>query len=161
MKLIPSLLAGALALGMTGVAVAGTATTTFPVTATVDSACSVVAQNLQFPNVGNISAESGFAGASAQTSIYLTCNDSNATPVTLELDAQPLTNVGDGTTVMAYGLFQDASLTTPWGTTAQGESQEVAGGLGQKVLTVYGQIPAQPNVIAGFYEATINITATY
>jgi hypothetical protein len=74
MKLLPSLLAGALMLGLAGVAEAGTATTTFPVTATVVPACAVSAQNITFPSVGNISSASGFTGVQAQTTLNLECN---------------------------------------------------------------------------------------
>jgi spore coat protein U-like protein len=146
--------------GLTGAAVAGTSSATFPATATVVPACAVSAANLQFANVGNISSASGFAGSQAQTTISLACNDATLN-ATVELDKQPMVNATDGTTVLAYNLFQDASLTTPWGTTAQSEAKTLAATYGIQSLTVYGQIPAQPNVVAGAYAAPVNVTVSY
>lgn len=145
---------------MTGSAFAGQSTATIPVTATVVPACSISAQNLQFADVGNISAESGFAGEQAQTTLSLTCNSSGMN-ATVELDKQPMLNVSDGTTALSYSLFQDAALSLPWGTVADSTAKILTASYGQQNLTVYGQIPAQTNVIAGAYSAPVNVTVTY
>lgn len=160
MKLVPSLLAGALLLaGLTGSAIAGTATTTIPVTATVIPACAISAANMNFTAVGNISSSSGFTGSTSQTSLTVTCNASVS--ATIELDKQPMLNTTDNTSVITYNLFQDAAMTLPWGTATASQAKTLAAAYGSAKLTVYGQIPAQNNVVAGTYSAPITATVTF
>jgi len=161
MKLIPSLLAGALALGMTGAAVAGTATTSLPVTATITQACAITATNMQFADLTSLSADSGFTGATSQTNIALTCNDANMNAV-IELDAQPMVNLASpADPAITYNLFQDAARTLPWGTEADGTAMTLASVYGKTDLNVFALIPIQDNVVAGAYSAPINVTVTY
>lgn len=160
MKLVPSLLAGALLVGLTGSAFAGEASSTIPVTATVIPACAITAANMQFAAVGNISPESGFAGETTQAVLALTCNDTSLS-ATVELDKQPMLNSTDGVTAISYNLFQDAALSLPWGTTADNTAMTLVSAYGANPLTVYGQIPAQPNVVAGVYSAPITATVSF
>jgi spore coat protein U-like protein len=123
-------------------------------------ACAVSAQNITFPSVGNISSASGFTGVQAQTTLNLECNQTGLS-VTVELTTAPMLNATDGKTTIAYGLFQDAGLTTPWGTKALSQAKVIAAAYGQQNLTVYGQIPAQSNVVAGVYSAPVTVNVSY
>lgn len=143
---------------------AATATNTFQVTATVNSACSVTATNLVF-GVYDPSA----AANDKTSTVTVTCT--LATGYDIGLSA----GVAAGATVMTrqmkesalpdlinYSLFSDASRTVNWGNTVGTDTVNVASALGTpEVHTVYGRIPAGQYVTAGSYSDTISVTVTY
>jgi spore coat protein U-like protein len=150
-----------------GFAHAGTATTTFAVTATLQATCSTTATALAFPGY------TPGGGAIAQTStVSVKCTKNS--PYTVALNggsttggsvAQRLMNFGGNT--LQYNLYTTVSHATVWGD-ASGTSVTQAGtGAGlatANVLTVYGQVPdstANQLAVPGTYSDTITVTVSY
>jgi len=146
---------------------AGTATTTFAVTATVQSTCSVTATGLAFPNY------TPGGGAVLQTStVSVKCTKN--TPYTVALNggqtsggtiAQRL--MGSGANTLQYNLYNDNTYTTVLGD-GSGTSKTVTGtGSGvatPNTFTVYGQLPdsaANQAAVPASYTDTITVTVNY
>ena len=145
------------------IGIAATATTTFQVTATVLSVCTVSATNLAF---GNYDASSGTPNDASST-VTTTC--SNTTGYTVALNA----GTGSGATVavrrmtngantLDYSMYTTAGRTTVWGdgTLSTVTQAGTGNGTGQ-ALTVFGRIPTGQYVTAGSYTDTVTATVTY
>jgi len=155
-------LLGFLALGLASApaaAQADPATTTFGVSATVLKDCIVSATALAFGN---------YTGAvnSAQSTVTVTCT--NTTTYTVGLGpglASGATvttrQMQNGTALLNYGLFSNATWTTNWGNTSATNWVSGTGNGAAQPLTVYGQIPAGQYVTPGSYTDTIAVTVTY
>ncbi|MGD0096275.1 MAG: spore coat protein U domain-containing protein [Terracidiphilus sp.] len=152
---------GFLALGLASTpAVAATATTTFNVTATVNSNCTVSAGALGF------GAYSG-AAINASSTISVTCT--NSTPYTVGLN-QGLTTGATVTTRqmgitqpaggLNYSLLTGSYTGTNWGNTT-GSWVAGTGNGALQPLTVYGVLPAGQFVTPGSYTDTIQVTVSY
>lgn len=149
-------------LGLTStsaVAQANPATTTFGVSATVLKDCIVSATALGFGN---------YTGAvnSAQSTVTVTCT--NSTTYTVGLGPGLATGatvttrqMQNGTNLLNYGLFSNATWTTNWGNTSGTNWVSGTGNGAGQALTVYGQIPAGQYVTPGSYADTIAVTVTY
>jgi spore coat protein U-like protein len=144
---------------------AATKTTTFQVTATVNSACSVSATDLAF---GVYDPTSAIANDNTST-VTVTCT--LATPYDIGLNE----GVAAGATVTTrkmkhasladlinYSLFSDTGRTTNWGNTVNTDTVHVASATGAaENHTVYGRIATGQYVTAGSYADTITVTITY
>lgn len=141
---------------------AATTTTTFQVTATVGSACTVAAADLGFGAYNPLSP----IATSATTTITVQCTLLSA--YTIGLNA----GTGSGATAavrkmtksadtLNYSLYQDPVHLLVWGETIGTDT--VAGvGTGLAVPhVVYGQIPASQNVNTGAYADTITVSVNY
>lgn len=145
------------------VGLAATATTTFQVTATVLSVCTVSATNLAF---GNYDATAGAPNDNTST-VTVTC--SNGSPYTVALDAGTGTGatvavrrMSNGGNTLDYSMFTDAARTTIWGDTTLGTVDQAGTGNGAaQNYTVYGRIPTAQFVAAGNYADTVTATVTY
>jgi spore coat protein U-like protein len=135
------------------------ATTTFGVSATVLKDCIVSATALAFGN---------YTGAvnSAQSTVTVTCT--NTTTYTVGLGPGLATGatvttrqMQNGTALLNYGLFSNATWTTNWGNTSATNWVSGTGNGSGQALTVYGQIPAGQYVTPGSYTDTITATVTY
>lgn len=161
-KLLGFVCAAAL-VAMPAVGVAATATTTFQVTATVLSVCTVAATNLAF---GNYDASSGAPNDNSST-VTVTC--SNGSAYTVALDA----GTGSGATVavrrmtnggntLDYSMYTTAGRVTVWGDgTLSTVTQAGTGNGAGQGFTVYGRIPTGQFVTAGNYSDTVTATVTY
>jgi spore coat protein U-like protein len=143
---------------------AATKTTTFQVTATVNSACSVSATDLAF-GVYDPSA----AADDNTSTITVTCT--KGTAYNIGLDA----GIASGATVTTrqmkhdtladlinYSLFSDASRTVNWGNTPSTDTVDVGSATGAaEKHTVYGRIATGQYVTAGDYSDTITVTVSY
>ena len=150
-----------------GLAEAATTTTTFAVTATVQSTCSAAAPALAFPAY-----TPGGGAQIGNTNISVKCTKNtgftvalNAGATTGETYAQRL--MASGANTLQYNLYTSATLGTIFGDGTAG-TQTVAGtGLGVATansVTVYGQVPdnvANQAAVAGAYADTITVTVTY
>lgn len=136
-------------------------TTTFQVTATVASVCTISANALPFGTYTG-------SASSLNTTISVTCNQT--TPFNVGLNAGAATGAtvtarkmtGPGGATLNYALYQNSSLTTNWGNTVGTDT--VSGsttGTTADLLTVYGSIPAGQSVTPGAYADTITATVTY
>ncbi len=63
--------------------------------------------------------------------------------------------------LLNYGLYQNATHATNWGTTTGTDTVPGTGNGAAQVLNVYGQIPAGQLIAAGSYADTITATITY
>lgn len=141
---------------------AAVATTTFQVTATVGSACTVTAADLAFGAYNPLSP----TPTTATTTVTVQCTLLSA--YTIGLSA----GTGSGATVamrkmtkgadtLNYSLYQDVAHLLVWGETIG--TNTVAGvGTGLAIpTTVYGQIPASQSVATGAYADTITVSVNY
>lgn len=146
-----------------GSAFAATTTTTFQVTATVLSACSLNAGTLAF---GNYSPASG-TDTDASSTINVTCT--LLTPYTLKLNGGSVANNINGrmmdagaATDLGYQLYNNAGRTTVWGDGTTGSTVASTGlGLVARQHTVYGRIVAGQDVPTGSYVDTITVSLDF
>lgn len=163
MKVSKSVMAAIVAASLLPLAaMATTSTSTFQVSATVSSSCSMTTSNLSFGTYDPLAV----LATAATTSVSVTCN--LLTPYTVALDggstaasisARAMTD-GSGHN-LPYQLYSDATHLTVFGDGTTGST--VAGtGTGLAVgTTVYGQIAAGQSVPNGSYADTITVTLTF
>lgn len=136
-----------------------TSTSTFQVTATVASSCTVTATSLAFGNYT-------LAQLDGTSTITATCT--NGTTYTIGLDAgtfsgattSTLRMTGPSAAGLSYSLFSDSGRTTNWGN-ATGSWVSGTGTGAAQVLTVYGRIPANQTALIGSYTDTVTVTVTF
>jgi spore coat protein U-like protein len=144
--------------------VASTTTTTFNVTATVISSCSVSASDLAFGNYNPLTA----LATTGTTTITVTCSllapyniglavGTNGSSVT----ARKMKITGGGSDLLNYSLFRDAAHLLNWGNTVGTDTLALVGTGLPVGSTVYGNIAAQQNVSVGSYADTITVTVTF
>lgn len=144
---------------------AGTATTTFQVSATIADTCSIAALPLAFGAYDQLS----LTPKDSTTTITVKC--SLNVPATISLDnGLPSGNpssrtMKQGSDELNYALFSDAARQQNWATTANEVVAFAGKGLGPAdaaSLTVFGRIPAGQNTIGkGSYLDTITATISY
>lgn len=139
-----------------------TTTTTFQVTATVGSACTVTAADLAFGTYNPLDA----AAKSGTTTVTVQCTLLSAYTIGLDEGTGSGATVAvrkmtKGTDTLNYSLYQDAAHLSVWGETVGTDT--VAGvGTGLAIpTTVYGQIPASQSVNTGVYADTITVSVNY
>jgi spore coat protein U-like protein len=152
-----------------GVAQAGTATTTFAVTATVLSTCSATATALAFPNY-----TPGAGAVTANSTISVKCTKNS--PYTVSLNTGATTGdaftqrlMASGTNYLQYNLYTTAAFATVFGdgtgTTANSGTLTGSGVATANTTTVYGQLPDsttnQAAVPSTAYADTITVTVAY
>lgn len=150
-------------LGYAAVVPSATDSTTFTVTATVSTACSISAANLNF---GTYDILAGI-DTDATTTVTVTCT--SLTGYDIGLDA----GIGTGATVatrvmedgssntLNYTLYQDTLRSTVWGNT-QGSDTISGTGTGLAIPhVVYGRIPTGQTPPPGTYTDTITATVYF
>ena len=150
-----------------GIAQAATTTTTFAVTATVQSTCSATAATLAFPNY-----TPGGGAQIGNTSISIKCTKN--TPFTVTLNAGSTTGdtflqrlMGSGANTLQYNLYTSAALGTVFGDGTGGTGTVPGTGLGvatTNTVQVFGQVPDNATnqaAVPGAYTDTITVTVTY
>lgn len=151
------------ALWATQPASAQTATTTFPVTATVLTSCSVTANPLAFGSYNPTAA----TPLDATTTLSVLCTVGTSFTVGLNAGTAPAATVttrqmSNGTNRLNYALYQEAGRTTNWGNTpGTNTPAPTTAPIAASSLTVYGRVPAGQNVPAGNYTDTITVTVNY
>jgi len=136
-----------------------TTTSTFQVTATVASSCTVTATSLAFGNYT-------LAQLDGSSTITATCT--NGTTYTIGLDAGSFAGAttstrrmtGPSASGLSYSLFSDSGRTTNWGNVAGSWVSGTGTGAAQ-VLTVFGRIPANQTALIGSYTDTVTVTVTF
>jgi spore coat protein U-like protein len=150
-----------------GALAAITAPVDLAVTASVKASCSVNAASINFPAYDPIADDS--ASRSAQTDLSITCTKGHGANIALGIGANH-----DGTSrrmknvlsadFIAYGLYQDATMTIPWGSTIGTDTASYVG-KGKTAdttsVTVYAMIGAGQDAVAGDYADTVTITINY
>ena len=142
--------------------IAATATTTFTVSATVQSICAVNATPLSF---GSYDA-SAASPNDATSTVTATCSNSTVFDVSLDeglgsalVTTRKMTNGGN---TLSYNMYTTSARNTIWGNGTIGSATQsgVGDGTGQ-VFTVYGRIPQGQYVTPGGYSDTVTATVTY
>lgn len=157
-----------LALGVSGAAIAGTASDDLAVSASIAANCTIDASSgLAFgaydPIVTNKSVDLEGDGT-----ISVTCTNGSA--VTIELNgglnedgaapAAPARRMADGANFLSYTLFSDAGRTALWATGAAVDVEDTGTGVVSS-HTVYGSVAADQNVPVGNYADTVSATVTF
>ena len=145
-------------------AMAGTATGTLSVSASVAAVCVIGNATLAF-GVYNPTAA---VAATANTTVTLTC--SLGTPYNIGMSA----GAGAGATTalrvmtatggtLGYKLFRDAGLTLNWGNVVGTDTLSGTSSASALINTIniYGQIPAGEAAAIGSYTDTVTMTVTY
>ncbi len=137
-----------------------TATTTFSVTSTVLSACTISANALNFGTYSGVLINS-------TSSVSVTCTKTTAYNVGLSAGlatGATVTNrsmTGPSSALLGYKLFSNSGYTTNWGNTVGTDTLAGTGSGALQALSVYGQVPAGQYVRPGSYTDTITATVTY
>jgi spore coat protein U-like protein len=150
-----------------GIAQAATTTTTFAVTATVQSTCSATAATLAFPNY-----TPGGGAQTGNTTISVKCTKN--TPFTVALNVGSTTGdafaqrlMGSGANTLQYNLYTTSGLATIFGDGTGGTGTIAGTGLGvatANAVQVFGQVPDSATnqaAVPGAYSDTITVTVTY
>lgn len=153
---------------LAGSASAGTNTVTFPVTATVNSNCSISAVGLAFGNYDPLSANAS-SPLTATNTLQVACVK-GVTP-TVGLDVGQNSTHASGTTRamagstgmwLSYELYKDSAHTQVWGNSGSGlDTLGTASNTTPVAVTVYGQIPGAQMVSVGSYTDTITASVNF
>jgi len=137
-----------------------TVTTTFGVSATVQSTCLISATALAFGTYTGVV-------DNATSTVTVTCTNTTAYNVALSpglFSGATVTTrkmAGPSSSSLNYSLYSNSGMTTNWGQTSGTDT--VAGtslGVSQNII-VYGQIPASQYVTPGSYADTITASIIY
>src|SRR5574340_301566 len=153
--LLNALLYPAIAMIGATTAAAAPAQTTFQVTSSVPSVCTVTAAGVDFGAYRGMQLD-------LASSITVTCN--KGTPYQIGLDngihySAPHRRLKHRTTdnYLIYELYRDAGRTTRWGNDEASSVHMTADGEAQQI-TVYGRVPAGQTGLIGSYSNTTTVT---
>lgn len=151
---------GSLVPAIPGPALAGTATSTISVSATVITLCTIVTLPLAFGNYASTSA------SNAVTNITVTCSLSVPYTVGLGLGGgtgatAAVRKMSNGANLLSYGLYSNAGMTTVWGQTAGTDMIAGTGSGLAQLLPVYGQIPSGQTVATGAYTDVVTASLNF
>lgn len=138
-------------------AMAATATGNMSVIAGILANCQVV-------TVGSLDFGTTITSLSSplDTTADISVNCTNSTPYSVALDkgtygtSTSARAMKNGTAVLNYEIYQDASRSVPWGDTTNTKSGTGTGS--NQTITVYGRIPTQTLPAAGIYGDTVTVT---
>lgn len=143
-------------------ALAGTATTTVAVSATVTNSCTITAAALAF---------GAYSGALLTGSTTFSPNCTSGAAWTVDAD-KGLNQTGvsgsyqrrlvNGSAFLNYNLFTDSARTINFGsTTTSGQTIAGTGTGAAQSTTFYASIPAQTGTLSGTYNDTVTLTVTF
>lgn len=154
-----------LSLIITPAAFAATATANLSISASVAAVCTVSTSPVAFGAYDPVVANAA-AALNANGSVTVACTKGASATVDLGVGG----NLSGGSRRMAaganflnYALYQDAALTTVWGSGMTGGSTKTYNSTSKAptALTVYGSIPAGQDVAVGSYADTVVATVNY
>jgi spore coat protein U-like protein len=154
---------------LSSAAFAGTATTTFNVTATVIKNCTISAANINFGNYDPLVAN---AATPLDLSSTVTVACTKGTVATVGLDAgqnaanatgatRAMTSGGGSPSYLSYEIFKDSGHTTVWGNAGAGLVSYTAASKASVALNDYGRILAGEDQPVGAYSDTVTATITF
>lgn len=160
-SVLPAAFVGVLALSLTPISASASTsiTTTFAVTATVQSTCIVSASPMAFGT---------YTGAVSNSTSTVSVTCTNTTPYTVGLNPGSASGAtvttrqmtGPSSALLNYALYSDSSRSVNWGNTT-GSWVSGTGSGAVQALTVYGQVAAGQFASPGAYTDTITATVTY
>lgn len=167
MSLFIRRLAVACTLLASGTVIAGTATNSFQVTATVISSCLVSGSTLNFG--GSIDPLTSAVPVDGTSALSIQCT--NTTPYSVALNAGVNATgasnfsgraMKSGSNSLAYQLYTDAARSTVWGDGTASSTTNGGTGTGlTQSMNIYGRIPSLTGAVPGGYTDTVTITVTY
>jgi spore coat protein U-like protein len=148
-----------------GGAEAGTVTTTFNVTANIQTSCSITATELEFGTYDKNTA----TPLAAQSNLLVDCTNGSTWDIALDkglhgasVTARAMANDTAPASLLNYALFKDPAHTLNWGTTTGTDTVTGTGTGVIQEIGVYGQVAArQTTATAGGYSDTITATLTF
>jgi spore coat protein U-like protein len=147
-----------------GRSLAGTATASLAVSATVDAVCSITTTPLTFPDYLELGANQTTPDDGTGT-ITATCTAGAAPTIGLSLGANSTgtqAQMTNGVSYLAYGIYQDANRTIVWGNAAPNlRSLGTVPNNNPQLITVYGRIPAGQAPQSGAYTDTVQATINF
>ncbi|MBC7700636.1 spore coat U domain-containing protein [Aquabacterium sp.] len=159
------------ALSFAQVAIPATSTSTFTVTATVASSCTLGTSNVAFgaynPTSGTANDASGAALVTCTTgTTYTIALDAGVSAGGASVFSNRRMRIGATTSYLGYQLYLDSGRVTVWGDGLNSSSINPTSGTStgngsQQSYTVYGRITAGNYVTAGSYTDTVTVTLTY
>jgi spore coat protein U-like protein len=154
--------------GAVNMAVAGTSTDTFAVTANVVDSCLITATDINFGDYDPVSTNATTPVTRSDVFSY-TCTSGTSATVSMSegtytsaTGSTPQRAMMNGTNALLYNLYSDAGYTNVWQTTS-GTGHSVAVGTGSaQSFTVYAKIDAGQNTVpVGSYSDTVTVTITF
>jgi spore coat protein U-like protein len=148
------------AMGSPAICDAATATASFQVRITIQTACTINAIDLDFGTHGVLS-----ANVDQTSTINVQCT--NATPYNIGLgpgdngSSVTTRQMGMGAARIDYSLFRDAARSLNWGDTVGTDTLGGTGNGAVQPTIVYGRVPAQTTPAPGTYTDTVTATVTY
>ncbi len=155
--------------GFAAPALAGSATTTFTVTATVNPNCTISAANLGFGNydplVANLAAPLNATstvtvacvkGTTATIGLNAGLNSAQAVATTRAMSSGGLTP-----SFLSYEIYKDVNRTLVWGNAGLTTVSYTAASNANSIITDYGQVPAAQTPPTGSYTDTITATINF
>jgi spore coat protein U-like protein len=148
---------------------AGSATSSFRVTATVDPACTIQTTPLTFGHYNSLTTHSA-APLDVNGTVTITCSKGMVTRIALDPGWHAAHAVGttramklrSGQDYLNYELYQDVVRTTLWGST--GETlfvPPVAPDTKPRSFFVFGRIPAGQTIASGDYADTVTAIVNF
>lgn len=144
---------------------AGSVSTSFPVTVSVDAACTVAASGFAFPTYSGV-------GVDSTSTIDVTCGQN--VPYQIALNGGNNFNSGtghrrmaSGATFLDYQLYQQNGFQTVWGdsgfqgTMPNGTPKAGTGTGASQQHTVFGHLYANQTVPGGTYTDTVLVTVNF
>src|SRR5690606_38865014 len=143
-------------LGVSAAQAASAPTQTFEVKLTINESCEFnSATDIDFGSLDRST------DANKAQSGELTATCTIGTPYKVLLDSErQMKHKSDSSSVVAYDLFQDASVQSMWGTTVDQALVKTGTGEAQK-LPVYAKLKGNTNVKAGVYTDTVTAKIIY
>lgn len=149
-------------------AYAGSATSSFTVSASVISSCTIASTTLAFGNYDPI-VTNATTPLDVNGSFTITCTKGAATTVGLDVGTNAVHATGTtramataGPDYLSYELYQDTGHTTLWGNSgASLFTPAVAPSKSPRTFSIYGRIPAAQGSTIGSYTDTVVATVNF
>ena len=163
------------ALGVFGLAArrsanAATATSSFTVTATVVSSCTISTASISFGNYDPVVTNNA-TPLDANATVTVACTSGAATTIGMSQGANqaatstaavPLRQMASGANRVRYDLYQDSLRAVRWGDVGTASSMAYTSmGMAAQTFTIYGRMPGGQDVATGAYADTVTATIQF
>jgi spore coat protein U-like protein len=160
---------GALGLG-TQNANAGTATSSFTVTADVVASCTISTTGISFGNYDPV-VTNHTTPLDANGTVTVACTNGAVTTIGMDQGANqsgtstaaaPLRQMASGSNKVRYDLYQDTLHTTVWGDIGGASAKSYTStGMAGTTFTIYGRMGAGQDAVTGSYTDTVTATIQF
>ena len=157
---VAALVAGFVGMAQSNVSAAGTATSSFAVSASVTANCTISAGALAFSAYDPVVTNAA-ANLDQTSTITVACTKGATASVALDngVNFSGGRRMKSGTDYLGYEMYSDSGRSTVWNSTAP--VAYTAASKAASSLTVYGRVAAGQDVPAGSYSDTVVATITF